>query len=95
VLSWSLILLFDLRRGLPRYARNPHFSRFISKSNEEALMNEIAQSPIINEKSFSLQGLGRMFLRHLRRTRLLVHVVDASNPDPLQDFLTLREVSRL
>jgi GTPase involved in cell partitioning and DNA repair len=35
-----------------------------------------------------------MFLRHLRRTRLLVHVVDASNPDPLQDFLTLREVSR-
>lgn len=40
-----------------------------------------------------MQGLGRMFLRHLRRTRLLVHVVDASNPDPVQDYTVLREVS--
>ena len=31
--------------------------------------------------SFGLQGrgLGRMFLRHLRRTRTILHVVDASS----------------
>lgn len=37
------------------------------------------------------KGLGRTFLRHLRRTRLLVHVVDASADDPVQDYTTLRE----
>lgn len=34
-----------------------------------------------------------MFLRHLRRTRVLVHVVDASSPDPVEDYTVLREVN--
>lgn len=34
-----------------------------------------------------------MFLRHLRRTRVLVHVVDASTPNPVEDYSILREVS--
>lgn len=33
-----------------------------------------------------------MFLRHLRRTRVLIHVVDASTPDPVDDYSVLREV---
>ncbi|KAG6540873.1 hypothetical protein Mapa_017748 [Marchantia paleacea] len=37
------------------------------------------------------KGLGRMFLRHLRRTRLLLHVVDASAEDPIRDYKALRE----
>lgn len=37
------------------------------------------------------KGLGRMFLRHLRRTRIVVHVVDASAEDPLQDYTVLCE----
>ncbi|CAM6101577.1 unnamed protein product [Calypogeia fissa] len=37
------------------------------------------------------KGLGRMFLRHLRRTRLLLHVVDTSADDPISDYKTLRE----
>lgn len=40
----------------------------------------------------SLQGLGRNFLRHLRRTRLLVHVVDAAADDPVNDYRTVKEV---
>lgn len=43
-------------------------------------------------KIFVLQGLGRNFLRHLRRTRLLVHVVDAAAEDPLNDYKTVKEV---
>lgn len=39
------------------------------------------------------QGLGRNFLRHLRRTRLLVHVVDAASEDPVSDYRTVKEVS--
>ncbi len=32
------------------------------------------------------RGLGRMFLRHLRRTRMLMHVVDCSMADPATDY---------
>lgn len=40
----------------------------------------------------SQQGLGRNFLRHLRRTRLLVHVVDAAVEDPVNDYRIVKEV---
>eukprot|EP00775_Hariotina_reticulata_P006449 gene6449-6678_t len=41
------------------------------------------------------KGLGRMFLRHLRRTQVLLHVVDASAADPATDYLAVREELRL
>ncbi len=41
------------------------------------------------------RGLGRMFLRHLRRTRVLLHVVDASAPDPSTDYWAVREELRM
>ncbi|XP_078437058.1 putative GTP-binding protein OBGC2 [Wolffia australiana] len=41
------------------------------------------------------KGLGRNFLRHLRRTRLLVHVVDAAAEDPLNDYRTVKEELRM
>lgn len=35
-------------------------------------------------------GLGHEFLRHIERTRCLLHLVDASAPDPVEDYETLR-----
>ena len=38
-------------------------------------------------------GLGHEFLRHVMRTRILVHVVDVSEEsgrDPLEDYRTIR-----
>lgn len=36
-----------------------------------------------------------MFLRHLRRTRVVLHVVDASAADPATDYLAVREELRM
>ncbi|MBI4185734.1 GTPase ObgE [Candidatus Berkelbacteria bacterium] len=36
------------------------------------------------------KGLGHQFLRHLRRTKVLLHLIDAQSPDPLADYQTIR-----
>ena len=36
-------------------------------------------------------GLGHEFLRHIERTRLLLHLVDATAPDPLSDYRTIQQ----
>jgi len=40
-------------------------------------------------------GLGRAFLRHLRRTRAMVCVVDASGQDPVSDYVVVRQELKL
>ena len=41
------------------------------------------------------RGLGRNFLRHVRRTRILLHVVDVSLSEPASDYETIREELRM
>jgi GTP-binding protein len=54
----------------------------------------IADVPGLIEGASSGAGLGHAFLRHVERTRILVHVVDGGSRDPELDYEVIREELR-
>lgn len=54
----------------------------------------IADIPGLIEGASSGKGLGFKFLRHIARTRLLLHCVSLESPDPLADYRVIREELR-
>jgi GTP-binding protein len=55
----------------------------------------IADVPGLIEGASAGAGLGHAFLRHVERTRLLLHVVDLAADEVERDFQTIREELRL
>ncbi len=84
-------LLAALTRARPKIAAYPFTTLTqnlgVARLDERELV--IADIPGLIEGASQGAGLGEEFLRHIERTRLVVHVVDASREDPLADIATI------
>ena len=81
-------LLAALTRARPKIAAYPFTTLTpnlgVLRTDDRELV--LADIPGLIEGAHGGAGLGEEFLRHIERTRLLVHVIDAARPDPPGDI---------
>lgn len=51
----------------------------------------IADLPGLIKGASTGAGLGEQFLRHVQRTKVILHFIDVSHEDPYEDYLTIRK----
>jgi GTP-binding protein len=84
-------LLAALTRATPKIAAYPFTTLTpnlgVARLEDRELV--IADIPGLIEGAHTGAGLGEEFLRHIERTRLIVHVVDLALDDPIADIATV------
>ncbi len=61
----------------------------IAKYHDKTLV--VADIPGLIEGASKGKGLGIQFLRHIERTKMLVHLLDATHPEPKKDFVAINK----
>ncbi|HYM82661.1 MAG TPA: GTPase ObgE [Candidatus Dormibacteraeota bacterium] len=89
-------LLAALTAARPRIASYPFTTLepnlgVMDLGDEDGRRPTIADVPGLIEGASAGAGLGHAFLRHVERTRVLVHLVDGSDPDPEWDYRVIRD----
>ena len=69
----------------------PNLGVMDSRRRDDERRPTIADVPGLIEGASGGAGLGHAFLRHVERTRILVHVVDGSSRDPAWDYDVIRD----
>jgi len=89
-------LLAALTAARPKIAEYPFTTLepnlgVMDLGDEDERRPTVADVPGLIEGASSGAGLGHEFLRHVERTRILVHVVDGSSRDPEWDYQVIRD----
>ncbi len=90
-------LLSRISRAHPEIADYPFTTKYPNLGMVQAGADRtfvVADIPGLIEGAHQGQGLGHEFLRHVERTRLLVHLIDAvpfDGSDPLTNYRTIRQ----
>lgn len=81
-------LLAELTRARPKIGNYP----FTTLEPNIGMMGEIiiADIPGLIEGASKGVGLGTKFLKHIQKTRVLLHCIEASDPDPVKSYETVR-----
>jgi Obg family GTPase CgtA len=89
-------LLKAITRASPEIANYPFTTLTPNLGVAERLGRaKVADLPGLIAGAHTGKGLGRIFLRHLRRAKIILHIVDASAENPVEDFRTILEELRM
>ncbi len=85
-------LLSAVTSARPKIAPYP-FTTLVPNLGVAALDDEtslvLADIPGLIEGAHAGSGLGHEFLRHIQRTRVLIHLLDGTSQDPVADFIQI------
>ncbi len=93
-------LISKITRAQPKIAAYPFTTKtpVLGKVVKDDLSFIIADIPGLIEGSHEGRGLGDRFLRHLERTRILIHLIDMAAidaRDPIEDYKILNQELKL
>mgnify|MGYP001565228006 CR=1 FL=1 len=89
-------LISNISNAHPKVAAYPFTTKFpvLGVVTDKGNTFVIADIPGLIEGSFRGKGLGDKFLRHIERTKFLVHLIDMSGSevrDPIEDYMAINK----